>query len=219
MEAGNLKPENELQHQGTLSNAGVRMVRLDFPERAEALHYTQERFVYWSPAALFLYGGFRVDMLADFNQTCGVDLSYYHHRFDSAIFDGLHSRDGNRDWNHVLWAVDKEHWPGLLDHLCSLTLMNRQSTSVVKYAMQEIHVTDPIATGKVLSASSLPVMPVHFFGVKTNHWTAAIDLETRSHLLQLPALRFFDPDPGCKMYADMLYDKQQLDLSELDTNQ
>jgi hypothetical protein len=97
----------------------VHKAPIRFPVKAQGLYHWAGQLVFFSPALAYLYGGLSDLLLTDFLQGYNRAVTFYHHRFDRPLFRGLTAPSGNTDWNHVLWAVDAEHWGPLLDHLCS----------------------------------------------------------------------------------------------------
>jgi len=177
--------------------------QLKFSSTVDALHPFQQRFVFWSPAVLYLLGGLTDVVLTDFMQSYGQDVQIFHHRFRVPLFRGLETMDGNPDWNHVLWAVEREHWEPLLDFLCSASLVDRHNGLFFSYAMQEVDVCDPLFIERnAFLANVVPVLTVPMMCVKTNRWVAAFDLEGAHPVLAPAKLTFYPADDRCKMYAD-----------------
>ncbi len=203
---GTPPPQDTTSKQYKLRSFPVKKVKLSFTERTESLHRVQDRFVFWTPAILYLCGGFHDAVLSDFLERYNQEVIFYHHRFAVPLFRGLEVGTGNPDWNYVLWAVEREHWEPLLDHICAATVTNTAQQQVLKYAMQEVDIVDPLylQRASVLS-DKVPILTVGAFGVKSNHWVAAFETEGSHPLLAPVKLIFYAADAHCKMYAEALF--------------
>jgi hypothetical protein len=197
-------PTDGKSRQYSLRGQPIKKVRIKLPERGEALHPLQERFVFWTPAVQYLYGGLNDTILTDFQESINQEVIFYHHRFQLPLFRGLETPRSS-DWNYVLWAVERELWDPLVDHFCSATMVDRPWGIVCKYALQDLEVADPLYMQRAIIPNEVAILPVHAFGVKTNKWIAAFDVEAAHPVLDPPKLRFYDADEECKMYARAVF--------------
>lgn len=167
---------------------------------AESLLALQAEYSFFTPAALYLHGMFSDAPLIEHVAALGRDLPLYYHRFARPLFRGLEARDGDADWNAALWAVRWEDWPGLLDHLCGLTVVDPARGRVVRYGQQLFDVADPLVvdrTGLVLPGSTVLVSA---FGLYGNAGIAAFVAGSDG----VPALRFFPPGEDMHRFARAL---------------
>lgn len=112
----------------------------------QTLHQLTPEFIFFTPAVLYLIQAMQGDLpWADFNREFNVDATFYHHRFRSAIFTGLDTRDGDKDWNHVLWAVRPHIWAVLAGYATTLTFMHAQPGLFDLTILQAVKIKDALA--------------------------------------------------------------------------
>lgn len=177
---------------------------LSFGEGVKSLAPFQQRFAFFTPAIAYLHGRFTDRVLLHYLETVGpVDL--FHTKFDRPLFSGLSARDGDPDWNYVLWAVEQEHWPSLVDHLCAAVATDTPTRCVYRYPTQQVELFDPLVLSRqAVLPRMMPVVDVTVFGVQSNRGIAYLEPVEPAHLRPLP-LRFGPPDPECLRYAEALF--------------
>jgi len=69
----------------------------------------QDGWEIFTPALLYLYGGFNDEMLLDFMDLYGKEIKFYHYKFSRKLFSGFEVYD-DLSWDYVLWFVNKDQW-------------------------------------------------------------------------------------------------------------
>lgn len=172
--------------------------------QARNLRGFDAEYAFFTPAILYLHGGFRDAPLADLCYMTGTDIPFYYRKFGKPVFAGLEApSNGNPDWNYVLWAVHKEHWPLVSDWLVSITLSYGELGEVAGIGQQELVVTDPLAAERTLVYhGGLPATKVTAFGLNGSRFRAYF----RAAPVGPPALVFDDPARDMQVFAQALHD-------------
>jgi len=200
-----LVPEDEgIVSKGEAADSFGRVPKYEFRTgRAATLGEMTGEFAFFTPAVLYLAGGFTDAPLADFCRD-NPGVRFFHKKFDRPIFSGLSTPDGDRDWDSVLWAVRAAFARPLVDFLVSLTLLDDQARSVWGVGLQTLSVVDPLAADNALLYSRLlPPLTVKAFGVNGSRFRAGFVPAPRPTLP--PVLRRFGPDPKMQQFAAKLY--------------
>jgi len=174
---------------------------------AAALGDVLDEYVFFTPASLYLHGYFCDAPLIDFVWEMGGDVRLYHRRFNRPIFRGLETRDGDKDWNHVLWAIKREFWANFNDFLISTVLSFREATPphLSMFAEQEVTILDPLAVDRtVLYRADLPMLVVSAFCVNGSLGRTSF-VEGKSALMDPPQLAQWPADGEVLAYADALF--------------
>jgi hypothetical protein len=172
---------------------------------AESLVAMQEQYVFFTPAVLYLHARLTdaplIDAVCEFRQ----NIKFYHKKFNQPIFRGLHTRNGNVDWNHVLWAVEREYWHFVFNFIASLTLSNATTKTLVRVGGQTLLITDPLAADRQGTGSPiiLPRLEISAFGINGNTFQAGLVAGLREQ--DPPVLRFFPPGEDMKVFAAAYY--------------
>lgn len=182
----------------------VRKYRMPV-SKAESLLALNDEYAFFTPAALYLHGSFVEGMWVDYMYEMQADVPLYFQKFARPIFRGLATRDRDPSWNHVLWAVTRDYWDSVVNFLCSLSLVDRETQTVVRYGLQELNVLDPLAIDKAgLIREDLPLLPIGVFGVYGNKTKVAYEPGVNP-LLDLPKLQFHKPDEDMQVFANAYF--------------
>jgi hypothetical protein len=142
--------------------------------KASTLQQLSTDFVFFSPAALYLRELIGGDQpWVDFCREFGLDIPFFHHRFNRPLFRHLNARDGDPAWNHVLWAVPKYAWQAFKVYVGSLTFIKDNLKHIDVVIVQELSIADPLARDLGVLNDHLPNMPVYFFGLTGTTVTCA----------------------------------------------
>jgi hypothetical protein len=186
-------------------DANGRVVKHPFGVgNAESLAALAGAFAFFTPALLYLYGGFRDGMLIDFMEGLGRDVPIYYRRFGRPLFARLEASDGSPDWNHALWAVHRDDYEPLAAFLLDSVLKDSVRRRVIRYAEQELEVADPVALDRRSVVDSLPTVAVQVWAVNASHGIAALR-RPAGQPAALPALAFLPPAREVVVYAEALY--------------
>ena len=163
-------------------------------------------------SALYIWGQFNDHVLVDFLEQYKKPVEFAFRRFNRPLFRGLET-DLSKDWNHVLWAIEHEHWEPFKDHILAATLIDQANRHIYQTALQEFDIVDPLFMDRaVLLPPVLPMVPVKLFAVRSDIYQAAFEEGTHP-LMSPPRLRFFEPQPACKMYAEALFGDENPQLA------
>lgn len=173
--------------------------------QARNLRGFDDEFAFFTPAILYLHGGFRDAPLADLSYMTGVNVRFYYRKFAKPIFRGLDSQTGDKDWNYALWAVRREHWQLLSDWLVSITLTYSEVGEVAGIGEQQFTVIDPLAAERtMIYHGGLPTLAVSAFGINGSKFRAYFK-PGENPMLDLPRLVFDAPAEDMQVFADALY--------------
>lgn len=171
---------------------------------AESLSVMQEEYAFFTPAVLYLHARFTDGPLIDAMWEMRETIKIYHKKFDRPIFRGLETRDGNKDWNHVLWAVERPYWQFLHNFIASLTLSNADTKTIIRVGGQDIQVYDPLAADRAkIVTVDLPTLVITAYGINGNKHMAG--LVPGLTPLAPPVLRFFPPQEDIRVFAEAYY--------------
>lgn len=184
---------------------------INFSSSIKQLSQVTERFHFFVPGALFLWGRLKREIILDFLTTQQHDVQLAHYRFQNPIVAGLTSPSGNADWNFVVWAIEQQHWPAFLDHMCSVVVTDRITQQVIKYGYFSLQIPDPLVRDRsVLLPNSIPTVEVSAFGVLSNKGS----IGCHQPIAFTPRFELGDADPELVRYADIVF--QQQDPDKLD---
>jgi len=159
-------------------------------------------YVWFSPAALYLWGKFTDVQLSDIMTRKDVAVFWY--KFDKPIFKGF-TAYGDVAWNHTLWAVAEDKWDRFVDAMLELIMLDRDSKTVFSYALQYLTVLDPLYVDrKVLVDGRAPRTVVGYFAVLTNKYQVAFDKLSLSPG-ELPQVKTLRPDRANSRVAANIY--------------
>jgi hypothetical protein len=141
--------------------------------QAKSLTELGGSLAFFTPAILFLKIGMHNGPFADFQAEIGKDVPFYHHRFNSQIFKGLESPNGNQEWNHVLFALPSEHSDAFLRFMDSIVMMKENGSGnqplTVRVGLQALQIEDPLMHDKaVILPPVIPSIDITVLGADTN---------------------------------------------------
>lgn len=174
--------------------------------QANTLQGFDEDFAFFTPAILYLHGGFRDSPLADLILMTGTDVNFYYRKFNRPIFRGLEARsNGDPAWNFVLWAVRREHWQTVADWLVSITLTYSETGEVAGIGEQPLQIVDPLAVDRVVFyANKLPTLSISAFGLNGSRFRSYFK-PGDNMLMDQPSLVFDRPAEEMQVFASALY--------------
>ena len=129
--------------------------------------------IFFVHSALFVYGNWTRDPVADYVNTEDNRCQPFWITFDGPIFSGLGFRTDrkrhNREWNYRLMGCPMHSWPGLLRCLQSLSGINRQERRFHMTVVQKIPMVDYFALAKKSTLPSpLPMIDLYTVGLLGN---------------------------------------------------
>lgn len=203
---GTPTPEGVIATDTVLSPAGfVRKLPLVLGN-AKSLTELLPDYAFFTPAILYLYGGFRDAPLADF-VAVHTGVEFYYHKFSRALFSGLDARsNGDKTWNYALWAVRREYWDAFSAWLINTTLTYAEDQMVARIGEQSLTVADPLANTLIYGANVARV-PVSAFGLRGSHYVAALSFGDK------PKLTIQAGDTEMATLAKALYNDGVIPLS------
>ncbi len=158
-------------------------------------------FAFFTPAPLYLLGVVSDAPLVDFLVEHRLAADFYFAVFDRPVFSGLVAPDGDRMWDHGLWALRADVWPLFADFYCSLAIRDGESGRLWRVGMQWLDVADPLTVDRaVVLPPVLPTVRVAAFGVNGSGYRAAFKPPAAPGL-GLPALAMYGPDGEVGAFA------------------
>lgn len=138
---------------------------------AKSLTELSRDFKFFTPALMYLkvqLGG--VDPLQNFLQEYGKLFTPYTLGFDKPVFGGLESRKTGVRWNHMLLAVETEHWLPLMRWAATLSFVDRDLQTIIRIRPMLVSVYDPLylANTIVIDQATVPKVEVGVFALDTN---------------------------------------------------
>lgn len=181
-----------------------------FPDSLTGLSDLASDYVFWSPAAAYIYGELSDQIFTDYLTQYGQKVDFIYYKFQSQLFDKMTTKNFNKDWNYVLWFTRKEHWNSLVTHLCQSVMIDNVRQRVTKFAHQKLSIPDPLAIDRKNFATIKPIEVFHI-AVQGSHRVVALDLDRYERFPEtLPKLTFYDPDDRCKLIAASVFNEQRL---------
>lgn len=131
--------------------------------RTPLLANTLNDLVWFTPAILYLHGAFQDRFLLDFAASFpqGDDVFYGFYRFDRALFAGLGAPDGDEEWNHVLFCVEKHFWEDFKKFMVTIVLQHSPKNWHAEIVHQRMEIPDPKGYGDPKNG----MCEVHAFGM------------------------------------------------------
>ena len=136
---------------------------------SKSLYEMLADFVFFTPALANLHGAFVDGHFVDLQKDMTAPLKIYKHKFFSSIFKNLVKTDGDSSWNHTLFAIHKDLWPALEDHICGITMFSLARKLAAKFAIQTFNIADPLASDLHMLVSN--VIPIKAIGIISNNST------------------------------------------------
>lgn len=164
------------------------------PLAGSSLSEYQKEFVFFTPALLYLYGGFTNNILQDFvaqyEQGSSFTVAFFAYQAKQPIFQGLEIK-ADMSWNYYLFGVRRIHWLAFESFMLSLALVNKDL--LIRVGLQEIEIADPMLLGRYsVVPTNPPLVTVIGFGV--NSTEGAVAFEPGDHpLLDPPKIAFHEP--------------------------
>lgn len=159
---------------------------------------------FFTPAVLYLHGGFTDRTLVDYVRETGKELDLRYRLFRLPVFRGLHTESGDADWDHALWAVPAEDWPPLRAFLASLAFVDRRRRTFTRVGVQELEVADPLALGRPgVMAALPPTAKVAALGVDSCR--GVLGFRTGFATIDRPALSRWPPRPETAAFAEAVF--------------
>lgn len=148
-------------------------------------------YVWYTPAMLYLWGQYTDSNLADMVSQFSPKFFWY--QFSRPIFKGL-ELNGDRAWNHTLWAAKEDEWPKIVDHVLETVQLNLNTQRVFQYALQKLTVVDPLQLEKQATVTtSSSRFDIRSFAVLSNERQCAFNTSKDFVLGEIPAAVSFKP--------------------------
>jgi hypothetical protein len=183
---------------GTQKQIPKRELRLG---AAESLSVLTSEYVFFTPAILYLNQIVNDDPLLDFQLEYGRVVPFYWVKVPQPFFRGLTTRDGDKDWNHALWAIDRIHWPAFEEFYSAIVVFNEPRHLMYRIGVQYFDVADYLALRGL--GDSRPTLPVTAFGIDGNKVRVAFEV-TPDPWNHPPMVRRYPPADDIVVYANAL---------------
>jgi hypothetical protein len=160
---------------------------------------------FFTPGALFLRGRLTDDVLHDFACRHGGDVRLFGRNFAKPVFSGLVTREGDRVWDHTLWAAPAGLWPDLREFLLGVKVTDTARRRLWGVGLQDLVVLDPAFVDRsAVLPQEVPLLRVTAFGVNGNAaaWAFAADA---ARPWATPALVRHPPLPATVRFAEAVF--------------
>ena len=202
-------PSQKIQQVRGVGHERVPKAKLEFGQAKSVGRFT-DRYQFFTPALLYLYGGLDDRPFVEFMEETGTDLVLASYRFERPIFSGLAAPDGDPSWNHVLFAVEKEHWKKLENYLLSAMLVDRSRNWLCQVGATDLVIADPLVVDRgELYQLDWPLLNIVALGVDSNK--AAISVcPPRNPWRDRPFVNTFPPFEKTKELARSILVQDEL---------
>lgn len=128
-------------------------------------------YKWFSPAAMYLWGRFTDMHLQDLMSRHNLVIYWY--AFQNPVLAGF-TVNGDKAWNHTLWAVAEDKWEALVDSVLETMMIDRDTKTMTGFALQYLTIVDPLyADKKVVVDANSPKATVGYFAVLTDKYQLA----------------------------------------------
>jgi hypothetical protein len=126
-----------------------------------------EKYVFYTPAILYLWGRFSDTPLTDI--LTHVDVPILWHRFDKPLFSGL-ATPLDASWNQILWACPRDKWDAFSEAVLETAQLDLAAHTIYTYTLHTIDVFDPISVDRerLVIPDRTDRIVAHVFAVSTN---------------------------------------------------
>ncbi len=182
------KPENDKYYE--FKPFRVPKYRVEF-QRAAKLEDVPG-YVWYTPAALYLWGRYSENNLADLVQRHNLQIFWY--KFDKPIFKGFIVND-DPSWNRTLWAMRVDQWDKFVDGILETVQFDIPNAKLYQYALQQLTVYDPLSVDvQRIVSNATDITKIYAFAVLGNEQQYAFDVRKKDVQL-IPYISSFKPDP------------------------
>lgn len=169
-------------------------------DRAESLWAMREDYAFFTPAPAFLYGLLGDSHLIDFINEMEEDVPFFVHKFNKPVFSGLHTPQGDADWNHVVFAVPLPFWDAYSGFMASVVMSIREEQTVLRWGLQELTVLDPLCVDKtVICDADMKRIEIGAFCPYGNRYKGYF--EPGEHPDAPPQFKLHKPDDAMQVFS------------------
>lgn len=190
--------------------AEIKTEKLKFSASASFADLCKD-YVFYSTAAVTLYGGFSFDVITNFYSSRNLTQQPIVLVTDMPLFEGLGTSNVAASLSRTLFAIQKDMWQDLAFHLGTMGVKNDREKIYFGTEVQKIPMVDYLKLKHMtsLSDNQLPMIDIY---------TVALD-GNKACLHFLPAvnppagkIRFVKSAPRQSVieYADTLFNKERL---------
>lgn len=167
-----------------------------------------DNMVWYTPAALYLWGGFTDVTLSEILSRKELKILWY--KFDKPIFKNF-----GAGWDNLLWAAKAEDWNDFVENLLEAVQFDIENKLLYQYGLQEISILDPLSVDKErIALSTTPKIPIKAFAVLSNTGQMAFDLKAKKKEGSLPGMSLFKPDPLHVTAANVLFKDKNISTED-----
>lgn len=180
---------------------GVPHELLPVPPGATA-EEIQKDFALYTPALLYLYGGFSDKLFWDFLQQYdgAISAKLYHWATKQPVFRAANASED--PWTRYIFAVNRMFWSHLQEFMLSVAVCETREQLLVRVGMQEMEIADPFVDHSPTKDPTLTTITV--FGV--NSTTGAVAFEPGTHpFTDPPRVAFHEPQHEHMVYSQAFF--------------
>ena len=170
----------------------VRLHRLRLSQAA-TLKDLSDQYVFYTPALLHMVVPLcGRDPFTVFQREYNKEVLPLSLRFNRPIFQGFNV-GGIKDWNYLLFAMEREHFQHYLSWMQSLTFADRERGVVYRLGDKTIQIADPVFCEKTfILPQEIPCIDVTVFCIDGSRGCYYVE-EGAHPLMDLPSLRTAEP--------------------------
>ena len=173
------------------------------PSKAESLTDLSREFAFFTTAPFHVYAGLLAEPLQEFaaaHSKATVALL----PFEKPIFSGF-KKNGDVYWNHMLGAVDREHWQRCLQFLSGVVMKDTPKKIFWRSLPHSIEIVDALLLQKSSSLPDpLPMVGVTVFGLDGNLKKVVVQRAINPST-DIPKVLVRAPDRATVLYARNLF--------------
>ena len=164
-----------------------------------------KHFVFFTTGLLFTHGGLDRDPVQEFMNEAEGEPQIALMSFDRPVFEGFQFKDGRRDWNHKLLAIERSRWDDLHKFLSGVCILDSRNKVFYRVLPFSVMVADPVIMDRAAVIQvPLPTVEVVVYGLDGN--IRKVLVRSPSQLgLQVPTVVTDRPDPKTVEYANKLF--------------
>lgn len=157
--------------------------------KADSLKVLRRDYEFFTPAILYRFGLITDAPLIDFLEEYRKPVKFFFHRFSSALWSGLELPNGDQDWNHALWALNREHWLPFLDFTLSMAVTMADRDMSFNIALQTLSILDPLSIERKGMALDFDLVDIYALGAKGSEFSIGFVRSNPSAYWEAPAVR------------------------------
>jgi len=138
----NLRPVGVTQGPQAFPQQQVEAKRLQI-SRAACLRDLTEEYHFYTPGVLYAKVPMAPDLTASYIGETNCEIIPFSLAVDRPIVSGLNAPNGDPGWNHVLYAIELDHWDAYVEYVGTCAINHREQNTIWRVRTQDIQIFDP----------------------------------------------------------------------------